>query len=121
MSAEESVLQLANRPALVDLQGFLGDPTAMNMSRLVSIPVLFHVLKDQAANNNGTFTITIMSLCRWIYDFANEVLARLCLHSVSTDDFVPDRHTADWKVVRSSLYFCLISCSANRTIDRLLL
>lgn len=105
---------MVNRLALVDLKGFLGDPSAVNLSQLVSIPVLYQVLKDEEVKNNGKYPMTVMSLCRWIYDLANEVLARLCLHSVSADDFVLDPKAPDWKVVRSYVCDFVISLLINK-------
>jgi hypothetical protein len=81
ISAEESVLQMANRASLQVLQDFNKDPTTKNASRLVMIPVLYNVL-TRVVNRleNGEYPETWVHLCQWVHDRGQAVLGKLLVH-----------------------------------------
>jgi hypothetical protein len=66
LMAEESILQLANRPALSCLANFVIQPSPLNASRLVGIPCLYEVLTHHEQRNEP-YPPDLLSLCKWIY------------------------------------------------------
>jgi hypothetical protein len=101
ISAEESVLQLANRPALQDLQTFNQNPTAPNSSRLVTIPVLYNLLK-QEEKEHVHYQKSVILLCMWIYERGMAVLDKLLVHGYgSPPDIKLSCEGMDWRIVGS--------------------
>jgi hypothetical protein len=81
ISAEESVLQMANRVSLRVLQDFNKDPTTKNASRLVTIPTLYNVLTHEVQGlENGRYPETWVLLCQWVHDRGQAVLGKLLVH-----------------------------------------
>ncbi|KII92992.1 hypothetical protein PLICRDRAFT_87458 [Plicaturopsis crispa FD-325 SS-3] len=80
LTAEESVLQMANRPALAALHDFLEEPSDLNASRLVGIPVIYNTLQYHQSNRQ-VYPPEFMSLCQWIYDRGQGVLNSLICYS----------------------------------------
>jgi hypothetical protein len=76
LTVEESILQMANRPALSDLAMFLVEPIPINASRLVGIPSLYEVLQYHQQKNEA-YPKPLLMLCQWIYAQGQEVLNRL--------------------------------------------
>lgn len=78
IAAEESILQMATMPALVDLVRFHNEPTDMNESRLLGIPALYKVLKfDRQIRGDGRYSPEILGVCGWIITRATDVASRL--------------------------------------------
>jgi hypothetical protein len=93
---------MVTRPALRDLRIFNANPTPHNATLLVSIPVLYHVLRHEDDRNSGKYPVALLKLCTWIQDRATAVLKELIVHGVppvkadlSRDD--------EWRKVRSLL------------------
>ncbi|KAJ7075683.1 hypothetical protein B0H15DRAFT_925413 [Mycena belliarum] len=77
ISAEESVLQMANGSALEALQIFVKDPNRMNATALIDIPVLHEVLVYEFDNNGGALPTDLIEVCIWILEKGNAVLRTL--------------------------------------------
>lgn len=103
IAADESVLQMATRPALVELSRFLLQPNSTNASRLVCIPTLHDVVRYEASRLNGKYPSTVLGVCKWVYERAREVLSMQ-----TVDDLPPafqgpaDEAYEDWRTVMSS-------------------
>jgi hypothetical protein len=90
--AEESVLQMANRPALVELERFNTQPSRFNASRLVGIPSLLGVLN----HHKGSYPEELLEVCQWLHWRGNDLLSRLVIHQTDEPSImVPE---AWWKV-----------------------
>ncbi|KAJ6477493.1 hypothetical protein DFH09DRAFT_951952 [Mycena vulgaris] len=82
ISAEESVLQMANSDALGALDDFIKSPTRINASALINIPVLYDVLEHEfgkinASNQEQELPPDILAICRWIGERGKTVLGWL--------------------------------------------
>ncbi|KAK7059856.1 hypothetical protein R3P38DRAFT_3303589 [Favolaschia claudopus] len=75
--AEESVLQMANRPALNLLAAFIAAPNARSASSLVEIPALHEVLSHESARGEQPFSNTILDVCRFLLERGRAVLNSL--------------------------------------------
>ncbi|KAJ6507200.1 hypothetical protein C8R47DRAFT_966779 [Mycena vitilis] len=73
ISAQESVLQMANSVALDCLEAFVLSPTAKNATALVDIPVIREVLLHELPD----IPPEIVSVCRWILNRGRLVLNEL--------------------------------------------
>ncbi|KAJ7065152.1 hypothetical protein B0H15DRAFT_794587 [Mycena belliarum] len=80
ISAEESVLQMANLDGLNALQDFLKNPSRLNASALVNIPVL-HELLEYEFRQHGLLSADVLEVCHWITDRGDFILGWLKEHS----------------------------------------
>jgi hypothetical protein len=81
ISAEESVLQMANRASLRVLQDFNINPTPENASRLITIPALYNLLTREVQGlKNGRYPEAWVLLCQWVHDRGQAVLRKLLVH-----------------------------------------
>jgi hypothetical protein len=70
---------MATRPALQDLQVFNQNPTSQNASRLVTIPVLYNLLKHEEKQHSHYWK-AVTQLCAWVYNRGIEVLKKLLIY-----------------------------------------
>jgi hypothetical protein len=80
LTAEESVLQMANKSALSGLANFVINPSPVNASRLVGIPSLYEVLSHHEQKNEP-YPEDVLSLCNWVYARGQEVLNKLMVNN----------------------------------------
>ncbi|KAJ7713123.1 hypothetical protein B0H14DRAFT_2413980 [Mycena olivaceomarginata] len=76
ITAEESVLQMANKSALDALQAFVTQPSVRNASALVEIPVL-HELLSHENDLILPFPPITLQICEWILNRGRMVLGSL--------------------------------------------
>jgi hypothetical protein len=121
ISAEESVLQMATRVALQDLQVFNKNPTPNNASLLVTIPVLYNALVHER-NVHMNYRSSVTQLCTWVHQRGMEVLNELLVHALPPE--IGSRYEEmHWRSV-SGLHTSHISHNANMfcwSIDGMLL
>jgi hypothetical protein len=97
LCAEESVLQFANRQALVDLGTFIQGPTLYNASRLLSIPAIYNVLKEETRGE--PYPEPLLNVCMWIYDRGKDILNSLWVNDMLPDNTVEASARDDWETV----------------------
>ncbi|KIM72577.1 hypothetical protein PILCRDRAFT_739791 [Piloderma croceum F 1598] len=85
LSAEESAIQTANRPALEALRLFVAYPTSVNTSRLVGIPCLYEVLEYHNAKGEG-YPEHLLSLCKWMWQWGEGLLKGIIVHQAPSID-----------------------------------
>jgi hypothetical protein len=88
---------MATRLALQDLQAFNENPTAHNASRLVTIPVLYNLLKHEEKERLH-YSTSVTLLCIWVYERGKAVLEKLLVHG-SPPDIELSYKTIEWKTV----------------------
>ncbi|KAJ7755079.1 hypothetical protein DFH07DRAFT_868554 [Mycena maculata] len=76
ISADESVLQMANQDALKALDHFITSPTKRNTSALINIPVLHNLLAYEFSVSNLLHE-DVMAVCCWISERGRLVLGWL--------------------------------------------
>jgi hypothetical protein len=97
LCAEESILQMANRPALEELARFVEEPSTKNASRLVCIPVLYDVLKYHEPKPYPT---NLLNLCAWLHKRGHDVLGQLIIHKIDSNiEQLEAKTDEDWKKV----------------------
>ncbi|KAJ3846330.1 hypothetical protein EV368DRAFT_52947 [Lentinula lateritia] len=72
LSADESTLQTVNRESLQALHAFNLKPNQDTASRLIGIPILYHILRDDFDKLNG-YSATVRGVCSWMYRRCYEV------------------------------------------------
>ncbi|EDR02829.1 uncharacterized protein LACBIDRAFT_307932 [Laccaria bicolor S238N-H82] len=97
LAAEESVLQMANRPALKDLAIFVTEPTMRNASALVKIPALHGALRHEFAAPSGV-SQTLLEVAHWLYKRGKEILQELIQNNSGLPErCLPSEHDGeDW-------------------------
>ncbi|KAJ3545281.1 hypothetical protein NMY22_g2495 [Coprinellus aureogranulatus] len=76
ISAEESVLQMVNRPALADLAAFMSSPSRATLDALITIPVIYDILCYEH-DIAGSINSDTRGSLEWIYSRAQVVLNML--------------------------------------------
>lgn len=94
---EESVLQMATCLALQDLHAFNKNPTAHNASQLVTIPVLYNLLKHEEKEHLHYLKLVTL-LCIRVYERGKAVLEKLLVHG-SPLDIELSYKMIEWKIV----------------------
>ncbi|KAJ7574366.1 hypothetical protein C8J56DRAFT_803143 [Mycena floridula] len=74
--AEESILQMITRPALLKLAAFIEEPCKEKATDLLLIPALMHAL-EREHNDHGEYGDEMIGLCRWLYERASGVFTKL--------------------------------------------
>lgn len=92
---------MATRPALQDLQVFNQNPTPQNASRLVTIPVLYNLLKHEGKPLSH-YRKPVTQLCAWVYNRGIEVLQKLLIYEPPSKIELPYEEIG-WEIVRGSL------------------
>ncbi|KAJ2925556.1 hypothetical protein H1R20_g11539, partial [Candolleomyces eurysporus] len=94
--AEESVLQMINGVALTDLCNFLGNPQPQHLTKILSIPGLYQVPKNQSTIHS------FIPLLFWLANRAYVVLQQLSVETAPLSQR-PEMVVAqsDWKVLKS--------------------
>ncbi|KAJ2928053.1 hypothetical protein H1R20_g9042, partial [Candolleomyces eurysporus] len=109
IAAEESVLQMINGVALTDLCDFLGNPQPQHLTKILSIPGLYRVLKNQSTIHS------FIPLLFWLANRAYAVLQQLSVETAPlshrTDTVVAQ---SDWKVV--STLSSVVSFNSDATM-----
>jgi hypothetical protein len=88
---------MINQPALDELKAFIEVPTALNASRLVTIPSLHWALELA----ERSFFDNLLGTCGWLHSRGTEVMENICKYN--TDEGMmelPPLETEDWRVVR---------------------
>lgn len=75
--ADESVVQMINRPALIQLGAFTKNPTKANASQLVGIPAVLRVL----VYHQGVYPPELLDMLTWLHGRGSEVLKQLIIHT----------------------------------------
>jgi hypothetical protein len=90
---------MVNGAALTDLNNFLATPQTTHLTKLLSIPGLYRVLKNQSSVD------ALVPLLQWLAKRATTVLHELSVEPVPLSSGhsagVPD---PNWKVVRLSIF-----------------
>jgi len=118
LSAEESALQMANRPSLEALWCFVTHSTGINASRLIGIPCLYKVLEYHKSKGEG-YPGHLLSLCKWMCQQGESLLKSITAPSVtySIVDLPADLTIPHcWWAIQSQLR---ISCSHCWWVGRL--
>ncbi|RXW12855.1 hypothetical protein EST38_g12997 [Candolleomyces aberdarensis] len=93
IAAEESILQMINGAALVDLGNFMATPLPKHLTKLLSIPGLYRVLKAQSSISEFT------PLLKWLAKRATTVLQDLSVERLSlTTGAGAGVSDSNWKV-----------------------
>jgi hypothetical protein len=108
LTADESVLQMANRPALSELARFLIQPNPCNASRLVGIPALYDVLQHHLQKPES-FSADLLGLCRWFFARGQAVLNDLIKYKAPPVDSTAISTDVDWQKVRRNAISNLIT------------
>ncbi|KZP10585.1 hypothetical protein FIBSPDRAFT_757998 [Athelia psychrophila] len=95
LSAEESALQMSNRPALKALSMFVTDPTATNASRLVGIPTLYETLRHHEINQE-LYPENLLRLCQWMLERGEALLRSIIKYEAPVIDESASSADADW-------------------------
>jgi CxC4 like cysteine cluster associated with KDZ transposases len=98
--AEESILQMINRPALTNLGRFNSSPSLERLSNLIVIPTVYDVLRYDH-DTTGSFDPATLQMCLWLYKRGQEVLeALLRKNGPDTEsELAPDVVEKDWRHV----------------------
>jgi hypothetical protein len=107
MTAEESVLQMANRSALSCLSNFVINPSPVNASCLVGIPSLYEVLSYHEQKNEP-YPEDVLLLCKWVYARGQEVLNKLIVNAAPPLDEGANISN-EWQKVRIVKYIIVLS------------
>ncbi|KAJ2927241.1 hypothetical protein H1R20_g9852, partial [Candolleomyces eurysporus] len=75
-SPEESILQMVNGAALADLNDFMATPQPKHLTKLLSIPGLYRILKGQSSIND------FVPLLQWLAKRATAVLQELSVECI---------------------------------------
>ncbi|RXW14644.1 hypothetical protein EST38_g11211 [Candolleomyces aberdarensis] len=99
IAAEESVLQMVNGAALVDLTDFLADPRPSRVTKVLSIPGLYKILRNGPEMQGFVLPISDLTpMLQWLADRATQVLGELSVESDRLPDGVALAEEPDWKV-----------------------
>jgi hypothetical protein len=91
--------------ALYDLNLFNGNPSPQNASRLLSIPVVFNLLKEEGQGGNP-YPEWLLDICRWLFNRGNKILNILLQHDVPLNSMAEVAQD-DWETVRTvHSYLC---------------
>ncbi|KAG6914402.1 hypothetical protein DXG01_000546 [Tephrocybe rancida] len=95
IAAEESVVQMLNRSALKELEGFIQRPSWDTASRLIDCPVLREVLK---AHVTEEYPMSVMGICEWLHERSKTVHTLLMNNDCSTTSLATlDLPQLDWR------------------------
>lgn len=93
--AEESVLQMINRPGMRDLAIFIADPSQKNISHLIAIPTLYDVVRyELATTQTNTVRHETFEVLKWLHTRAGAVMEALLAKngtSTSTTNLAPSQ------------------------------
>jgi hypothetical protein len=101
LAAEESVLQMMNRPALADLAQFNLSPTQEYASRLITIPTVYDMLQYEL-NVLGSCHPETLQICQWLEARGNDVLNRLQSRNKTAEAAAVSQEALRWKFRRRS-------------------
>lgn len=99
--ADESIMQMTTRRALVALDAFNKAPSQEQASCLVDIPALHALLAYELRTTNGTLSPLILDICVWIHNRGMDVLTKLTARHpplAVVDEPLP---RGNWEVVSS--------------------
>lgn len=102
IAADESILQLAIRPALSDLDRFNRNPTRRNATMLVKIPTLYDVLKyenSRVDDDQSTYSETLRGVCIFLHERGIRVLKQITVHTTETHHMDIQEGKRDWEKV----------------------
>ncbi|KAJ2915820.1 hypothetical protein MD484_g4588, partial [Candolleomyces efflorescens] len=83
VAADESILQMMNRPALATLSTFNRNPTHKQLSLLIHIPALYNILEIGFTRGSGQLLSWTIGVCKWLQDRASAVMERLLEKNMS--------------------------------------
>jgi hypothetical protein len=100
IATDDSVLQIINRPMLDCLKRFNADPSPINATSLLGIPVIYNLLKWDGASL-GKYSGAVLGVCHWIDEEADRVLRKLIGNSPPLGYDMPlmSATGSDWRVV----------------------
>ena len=98
LSAQESILQMINRPALQMLGEFVTNPTAFNASRCLGIPALLAVWNEES-KKGGVYSREILGIASWLHCRATEVLQCLMKYKSVPREIPNGRKETCWEIV----------------------
>lgn len=94
------MLRLVTSDDMTTLDEFLGNPTPFNGSRLISIPVIYQMLRSEVSNE-GEYSQAALELVGMIRDRAREVLGVLVDHGAGLSKTSEMGNVGDqWQQVR---------------------
>ena len=96
------MLQLATESALKTLGSFLSNPTLSNATELVSILVLYNILKLQWNPDMKVYSPSVISLACWIHRRGTEVLHKLKVHG-PLENRLDGQDEENWRAVRNKI------------------
>lgn len=101
LAAEESVIQMMNRPALKSLRAFNSSPDRHHTSFLITIPALHHVLRHEESEflPGHLYSATILGVCKWLSRRGEAVLGRLIEDSGSSLEINDSIVSSEWQKV----------------------
>ncbi|RXW11670.1 hypothetical protein EST38_g14185 [Candolleomyces aberdarensis] len=99
IAAEESVLQMVNGTALADLTNFLTDPRPSRVTKVLSIPGVYKVLRNGPEMHGFVLPISDLTpMLQWMVDRATQVLGELSVETEKLAHGVALSEEPDWKV-----------------------
>ena len=102
---------MATRSALMDLQMFNQQPNKKNTSRLVTIPAIYNVLRDEETKS-GVYSEAMLSICLWIHKRGIEVLLQLIGNDPPLLQMPYSSGRDDWETVRIAAYISKITLTS---------
>ncbi|KAJ2911557.1 hypothetical protein MD484_g8855, partial [Candolleomyces efflorescens] len=103
IAAEESILQMVNGTALGDLDSFLANPSASQITMVLSIPAIYKILRNGPEMRGFVLPLAeLIPLLQWIRDRAANVLGELRVESQKLSEGSVLGGQDNWKVVRMS-------------------
>ncbi|TEB36924.1 hypothetical protein FA13DRAFT_1622395, partial [Coprinellus micaceus] len=76
IAAEESILQMMNRPAIANLKAFISSPSRQTIDGLITIPTLYDLFRYEF-NLTASISSESFGACRWLCERGETVLNRL--------------------------------------------
>lgn len=93
------MLRLVTSDDMVILDDFVANPTTFNGSRLISISVIYHLLRSEKSNETR-YSVPVLGLVGMIRDCAREVLRVLIEHGAGLGERVEGINLGDkWQQV----------------------
>jgi hypothetical protein len=94
---------MINGAALADLNDFIADPAPSHVTRVLSIPGLYKILRNGPEMKGFVLPISeLIPMVKWLADRAAEVLQELSVEADSLDSAPKssaEAETLDWRVV----------------------
>ncbi|TFK64730.1 hypothetical protein BDN72DRAFT_825241 [Pluteus cervinus] len=104
IAAEESVLQMANRPALIALGGLL-ESSSLISAKILEIPAIHLVIQECWASSDNGLPNDVLGTLKWFHSRAMEVLTKALSNGQSSSPELATIPECDWR--ESGCYYSI--------------